>query len=171
MSTSCALLDIDDGADYVAGMAVHQLGLSEERFHGILLSIYKKIVLAKQPERRLTWRVVPRSPNKVASERPLDFYEANDQRVLLLTSKGRRGKGKGMNASSSSFLSVGLTIAAIQSETGRVDKHDVEAILADHPGREDEPKSRQIGQGILHIGLPIFLAKLARTTLCCSPFW
>ena len=50
-------------------------------------------------------------------------------------------------------------------------KHDVEAILADHPGREDEPKSRQIGQGILHIGLPIFLAKLARTTLCCSPFW
>ena len=63
-STSCALLDIDEDGDDSTGVLVHQLGLSEERFHGILLSIYKKVVDGEAAKKFSTWKRVTRNRRK-----------------------------------------------------------------------------------------------------------
>ena len=63
-STSCALLDIDEDGDDSTGVMVHQLGLSEERFHGILLSIYKKVVDGEAAKKFWTWKRVTRNRRK-----------------------------------------------------------------------------------------------------------
>ena len=136
-STSCALLDIDEDADDSTGVMVHQLGLSEERFHGILLPIYKKIVDGEAAKKVLDMEAGDKKQKEkerfleqVANKSPLEFFnEAIDQRLSLLTKKGK-GKGK------ASLPSAELTLAALHSSTGTLDKQEVQNIIAECPNHD-----------------------------------
>ena len=150
-STSCALLDIDEDGDDSTGVLVHQLGLSEERFHGILLSIYKKVVDGEAAKKVFDMEAGDKKQKEkekfleqVANKSPLEFFnEAIDQRLTLLSKKGK-GKGKA-SPGNASLPSAELTLAAVHSSTGTLDKQELQNIIADCPNHElsrPKPKSK-----------------------------
>lgn len=81
---------------------------------------------------------------QVANKSPLEFFnEAIDQRLTLLSKKGK-GKGKA-SPGNASLPSAELTLAALHSSTGTLDKQEVQNIIADCPNHElsrPKPKSK-----------------------------
>ena len=127
------------------------LGKSEERFHGILLSIYKKVVDGEAAKKVFDMEAGDKKQKEkekfleqVANKSPLKFFnEAIDQRLTLLSMKGK-GKGKA-SPDNASLPSAELTLAALHSSTGTLDKQEVQNIIADCPNHElsrPKPKSK-----------------------------
>ena len=81
---------------------------------------------------------------QVANKSPLEFFnESIDQRLTLLSMKGK-GKGKA-SPDNASLPSAELTLAALHSSTGTLDKQEVQNIIADCPNHElsrPKPKSK-----------------------------
>lgn len=149
--TSCAVLDIDeDDMDNTTGL--HEFGMTEIQFQGMIVSLYKKIVDSEAAKVLLVKASGDKKQQQkqqfleqVANKSPQEFLnETIDERLKFLQSKKSKGKGKG---SKTGPASAQLAIAAIQSYTGKISADQAGAILADSPampstGRQALPTAK-----------------------------
>lgn len=135
--TSCAVLDIDeDDIDTTTGL--HEFGMTEIEFQGMIVSLYKKIVDSEAAKVLLDKASGDKKQQQkqqfleqVANKSPQEFLnETIDERLKFLQSQKGKGKGKGLKTGPASAQ---LAVAAIQSYTGKISTDQAGAILADSP--------------------------------------